>query len=49
MQPLELVREWAAEDPDRRRAVQVPDTNHYTLILGEAGARAVAETVRGYL
>jgi pimeloyl-ACP methyl ester carboxylesterase len=49
MQPLELVREWAAEAPDRRRAVQVADTNHYTLTLGERGARTVAETVRAYL
>lgn len=49
MQPLDLVREWAAEDPDRRRALQVPDTNHYTLIMSERGARTVAETVAGYL
>jgi pimeloyl-ACP methyl ester carboxylesterase len=49
MQPLELAREWAAEAPDRRRAVQVPDTNHYTLIMSQRGARAVAETVCGYL
>jgi pimeloyl-ACP methyl ester carboxylesterase len=49
MQPLELVREWAAEDPDGRRAVQVPDANHYTILFSERGARTVAETVRGYL
>jgi pimeloyl-ACP methyl ester carboxylesterase len=49
MQPLELVREWAAEAPGRRRAVQVPDTNHYTLLMSERGAEAVAETVCGYL
>jgi pimeloyl-ACP methyl ester carboxylesterase len=49
MQPLELVREWAAEAPDRRRAVQVPDTNHYTLLMSERGANAVAEAVGGYL
>lgn len=49
MQPLDLVREWAADAPDRRRVVQVADTNHYTLIFGERGARTVAETVRGYL
>ncbi len=49
MQPLELVREWASEDPDQRQAVQVPDANHYTLLFGERGARTVAETVRGYL
>ncbi len=49
MQPLELVREWAAEAPEQRQAVQVPDTNHYTLVFGERGASTIAETVRGYL
>jgi pimeloyl-ACP methyl ester carboxylesterase len=49
MQPLELVREWAAKAPDRRQAVQVPDVNHYTILFGERGAATVAETVRGYL
>jgi pimeloyl-ACP methyl ester carboxylesterase len=46
MQPLQLVRDWAAEDPERRRAVQVPDVNHYTITLGAAGAAAVAGEVR---
>ncbi len=46
MQPLELVRAWAAEDPERRRALQVPDVNHYTIALGAAGAAAVAAEVR---
>jgi pimeloyl-ACP methyl ester carboxylesterase len=46
MQPLELVRAWAAEDPNRRRALQVPDVNHYTIGLGAAGAAAVAAEVR---
>jgi pimeloyl-ACP methyl ester carboxylesterase len=49
MQPLDLVRAWAAEAPDHRRAVQVPGANHYTLLFGERGARAVAETVLAYL
>jgi pimeloyl-ACP methyl ester carboxylesterase len=49
MQPLELVREWAAEAPDQRRAVQVPDTNHYTIMFSHRGARTVAETVAGYM
>lgn len=49
MQPLELVEAWVADAPDQRRAVQVPGTNHYTLLLGEPGARAVAEVVSGYL
>jgi pimeloyl-ACP methyl ester carboxylesterase len=43
MQPLELVQRWAAASPDRRTAIQVPDVNHYTIVFGRAGARAVAE------
>jgi pimeloyl-ACP methyl ester carboxylesterase len=49
MQPLDLVRAWAAEDPGRRRALQVPDVNHYTIALGAAGAAAVAAEVRAAL
>ena len=45
MQPLALVEEWAAADPDRRRAIQVPDCNHYTIALGRHGARAVATEI----
>jgi lipase len=46
MQPLELVDAWAAEDPERRRGLQVPDVNHYTITMGAAGAAAVAAEVR---
>jgi len=46
MQPLELVRAWASEDPGRRRALQVPNVNHYSIALGAAGAAAVAAEVR---
>lgn len=42
MQPLALVQEWAAAAPSRRRAVQVPDVNHYTISWGAHGAEAVA-------
>jgi pimeloyl-ACP methyl ester carboxylesterase len=42
MQPLALVQEWAAGDPGQRRAVEVTDTNHFTIVLGARGARAVA-------
>lgn len=42
-QPPELVRQWAAASPDRRAAIEVPDTNHYTLALGARGAAAVAD------
>ncbi len=48
-QPRELVEAWAAEAPQHRRVVPVPDTNHYTLALGTAGARAIAEVIAGYL
>jgi hypothetical protein len=46
MQPLALVQDWAAQDADRRRAVPVPDTNHYTIALGAAGSAVVADEIR---
>jgi len=46
-QPPELVRRWAAGSPDQREAIEVPDTNHYTLALGARGAAAVADAVLG--
>jgi pimeloyl-ACP methyl ester carboxylesterase len=45
MQPLALGQAWAAEAPERRQAVLVPDVNHYTITLAAAGAGVVAETV----
>jgi pimeloyl-ACP methyl ester carboxylesterase len=49
MQPLALVREWQAQDPERRRAIQVPDVNHYTIAVGRRGSKAVAaEIVRAF-
>ena len=45
MQPLADVQAWAAADPSRRKAVQVPDTNHYTIAWGARGAAAVAEAI----
>ena len=47
MQPFELVQAWAAGAPELRRAELVPDVNHYTITLGQAGARAVADTLSG--
>jgi pimeloyl-ACP methyl ester carboxylesterase len=41
----ELARAWAEEAPDRRRVLEVPDVNHYTIVMGSAGARAVADAV----
>lgn len=45
MQPLALAREWAAGSPELRRATEVPDVNHYTIVLGAAGAKAVARAI----
>lgn len=45
MQPLDLVREWAAGDPGRREGRLVENVNHYTITLGRAGATAVADAV----
>lgn len=45
MQPLGLVREWAAASPALREAIAVPDVNHYSIVMGASGARAVAEAV----
>lgn len=45
MQPLSIVRDWAAGDPGRRRVVEVPDTNHYTIAWGAHGARVVADEI----
>ena len=39
MQPLSIVQAWAAQDPERRRAIEVPDVNHYTIAWGHAGRR----------
>ena len=47
MQPLADVEAWAAGDPQRRRAVLVPDTNHYTIAWSAHGARAVADAIAG--
>jgi pimeloyl-ACP methyl ester carboxylesterase len=45
MQPAPLARDWAAGAPDLRRAIEVPDVNHYTIALGARGARTVAAAV----
>ena len=46
LQPLPLVEQWVAEAPAERRFQQVPDVNHYTLVMGRRGAHAVAQAVR---
>lgn len=45
MQPRAIVEEWAAQDPDRRRAIEVPDTNHYSIAWGRHGAAIVADEI----
>jgi pimeloyl-ACP methyl ester carboxylesterase len=45
MQPRAVVEPWAAAAPERRQAAQVPGVNHYTIVLGEHGARAVAAAI----
>ena len=45
MQPLSLVQSWAAQDPQRRRAIEVPDVNHYTIAWGSHGAALVADEI----
>jgi pimeloyl-ACP methyl ester carboxylesterase len=45
MQPLSIVQFWAAQDPERRRAVEVPDVNHYTIAWGSHGAATVADEI----
>jgi pimeloyl-ACP methyl ester carboxylesterase len=45
MQPLAIVQAWAAQDPQRRRAVEVPDVNHYSIVWGSHGAAMVADEI----
>lgn len=45
MQPAGTVGAWATGDPARRLGVEVPDVNHYTIVLGRRGAAAVAAAI----
>lgn len=45
MQPWPVAEAWAAADPHRRSAALVPNVNHYTLVFGARGARAVAGAI----
>jgi lipase len=45
MQPLAIVQAWAAQDPQRRRAIEVTDVNHYTIAWGARGAAMVADEI----
>jgi pimeloyl-ACP methyl ester carboxylesterase len=45
MQPPDVVAAWVAGAPEFRRAVAVPDCNHYTIAMGRAGAATVADAI----
>jgi pimeloyl-ACP methyl ester carboxylesterase len=45
MIPAEEAAAWAGEAPAQRRVTEVPGVNHYTLVMGESGARAVAQAI----
>jgi pimeloyl-ACP methyl ester carboxylesterase len=45
LQPDSLTRPWADAAPELRTTARVAGVNHYTLVMGAAGARAVAEAI----
>jgi pimeloyl-ACP methyl ester carboxylesterase len=45
MQPLALAQAWASRSPIKRQATEVPDVNHYTIVLGARGAATVADAI----
>ena len=45
MIPAALAAAWAHGDPGRRRVGEVADVNHYTIVMGATGARAVAQAI----
>lgn len=45
IQPLAVARAWAAKSPGLRGATQVPGVNHYTIVMGNSGAKVVADAV----
>jgi pimeloyl-ACP methyl ester carboxylesterase len=45
MIPAELASAWAARAPRQRSVSEVPDVNHYTIVMGAAGASAVAQAI----
>jgi lipase len=49
MQPLALVEAWAERAPQQRVAIQVPEVNHYSIVMGRTGAAAVAAAVAAAL
>ena len=45
MIPAELAAAWADAAPGRRHVGEVADVNHYTIVMGATGARAVAQAI----
>lgn len=45
MIPGPLAEEWASAAPGQRSVAEVPDVNHYTIVMGAAGAGAVAGSI----
>jgi pimeloyl-ACP methyl ester carboxylesterase len=45
MLPASLAEEWASGAPTQRSVAEVPDVNHYTIVMGAAGAGAVAQSI----
>ena len=43
--PAALAEAWVAGAPEQRSVREVPDVNHYTIVMGAAGSRAVAEAI----
>jgi len=41
----ELADAWVDASPEQRRVIEVPDVNHYTLVMGRTGALAVAQAI----
>jgi pimeloyl-ACP methyl ester carboxylesterase len=45
LQPAALAQAWADEAPQTRRTERVAGVNHYTIVIGAAGADAVAQAI----
>jgi lipase len=45
LQPPAIAEPWADEAPEIRRTERVPGVNHYTIVMGAAGAGAVAQAI----
>jgi len=41
----DLAEAWADAAPAQRRVLDVPDVNHYTIVMGAAGATSVAQAI----